>query len=362
MPTNPIPTPRQTAGSFFPGWAIPNSASTEKLWEYSGSGTRASVGGESGGDGGARAPNRTFAGTDTSLDLGNRENFGLGTVPGIGSLGVAAAAAGGNEPAVPTNVVDVIVVHGSDVVPQGYSKILRSAGGKRADLNTGAMGQYLYLAVKRETCGFRSQATGTEAGGGGGGAGRGRRSVGGAAVVALALIFPDRGETVPPLFQKVRRRGQPVDLNHGTNGERCFLCYKRGTTNPITDIQASPFVCFLCSEKLRVVGCGRWLSLVCVVLDVPSFFFCHPPSSFLHFVFLFSCFFFFLDQELLYFTDWVMQSKCFQRRCRMREICLRFLSFWRIFTKSIYANEMLNGNCPPKEQYQIISRFSLSYA
>ncbi|CAM9797134.1 unnamed protein product, partial [Hapterophycus canaliculatus] len=58
-----------------------------------------------------------------------------------------------------------------------------------------------------------------------------------AAVVALALIFPDRGETVPPLFQKVRRRGMPVDLNAGTNGERSFLCYKRGTTNPITDIQ-----------------------------------------------------------------------------------------------------------------------------
>lgn len=35
----------------------------------------------------------------------------------------------------------------------------------------------------------------------------------------------------------MRRKGLPVDLNAGTNGERTFLCYKRGTTNPVTDIQ-----------------------------------------------------------------------------------------------------------------------------
>lgn len=42
---------------------------------------------------------------------------------------------------------------------------------------------------------------------------------------------------IQPHTRQVRRKGMPVDLNAGTNGERTFLCYKRGTTNPITDIQ-----------------------------------------------------------------------------------------------------------------------------
>ena len=46
-------------------------------------------------------------------------------------------------------------------------------------------------------------------------------------------------DVLPPLPKsyQVRRKGSPVDLNAGTNGERTFLCYKRGTTNPIIDIQ-----------------------------------------------------------------------------------------------------------------------------
>lgn len=55
---------------------------------------------------------------------------------------------GGRVEAPSSSIVDVIVVHGSEVVPEGYSKIMRSSGGKRADLNTGAMGQYVYLAVR----------------------------------------------------------------------------------------------------------------------------------------------------------------------------------------------------------------------
>lgn len=50
--------------------------------------------------------------------------------------------------------MDVIVVHGSDGVPPGYSKLERSSGGRRADLNTGARGQYLYLAVGFFVCLF----------------------------------------------------------------------------------------------------------------------------------------------------------------------------------------------------------------
>ncbi|CAN0505357.1 unnamed protein product, partial [Laminaria digitata] len=60
---------------------------------------------------------------------------------------VAEGGEGGAE-APSSSIVDVIVVHGSEVVPEGFSKIMRSSGGKRADLNTGAMGQYVYLAVR----------------------------------------------------------------------------------------------------------------------------------------------------------------------------------------------------------------------
>lgn len=260
----PYATPYST-DSFFPGWAIPNSTSTEKLWAYPGvASEQAGVSGTGGGINRPRMEIGLEATASSSADPVFGENaFGLGTAPGLAStpfggpgLGnttrptsatMATAGTGSAvNPALLSNIVDVIVVHGSDVVPEGYEKVLLSSGGRKADLNTGAMGQYVYIAVKRDVSAFcgssaaaaAAAAAGKEscAGGGPGGV-RGRRVVGGAAVVALALIFPDRGETVPPLFQKVRRQGQPVDLNHGTNGERTFLCYKRGTTNPITDIQ-----------------------------------------------------------------------------------------------------------------------------
>lgn len=66
---------------------------------------------------------------------------------GMAAVGEGAGGAGG---APSSSIVDVIVVHGSEVVPEGYSKIMRSSGGKRADLNTGAMGQYVYLAVRKK--------------------------------------------------------------------------------------------------------------------------------------------------------------------------------------------------------------------
>ncbi|CAM9688261.1 unnamed protein product, partial [Ectocarpus sp. 4 AP-2014] len=180
------------------------------------------------GSGGVGLRARATTETTSLPDSGRTRSFSL---TARGEPEAAAAATSAPPVAGRGNIVDVIVVHGSDPVPPGYSKLERSSGGKRADLNTGARGQYVYLAVKRDTP-LVDQAEGDDVSHPGGG-----RMVGVPAVVALALIFPDRGETVPPMFQKVRRRGTPVDLNAGTNGERSYLCYKRGTTNPITDIQ-----------------------------------------------------------------------------------------------------------------------------
>ncbi|CAN0319999.1 unnamed protein product, partial [Discosporangium mesarthrocarpum] len=45
-------------------------------------------------------------------------------------------------------ILDVVLLYGSDSVPEGYAKIQRTAGGKKANLNSGVMGQYLYLAVR----------------------------------------------------------------------------------------------------------------------------------------------------------------------------------------------------------------------
>ncbi|CAM9986060.1 unnamed protein product, partial [Ectocarpus fasciculatus] len=259
----------EEGASFFPGWSVPASSTFSGTGPAGGGaasrnvvdlgsiggdmghralplagdgGSRGSGGGGGGGGGGVGQRARATTETTSLPDSGRKRSFSLSArgEPEAAAAAAAAAAAGapwtstatGGAPmAVGGNIVDVIVVHGSDPVPPGYSKLERSSGGKRADLNTGARGQYVYLAVKRDTP-LVDQAEGDDVSHPGGG-----RMVGVPAVVALALIFPDRGETVPPMFQKVRRRGTPVDLNAGTNGERSFLCYKRGTTNPITDIQ-----------------------------------------------------------------------------------------------------------------------------
>lgn len=137
-----------TPGSFFPGWSIPppdSSANNERLWTNSGSHSNAGGGGEGSIGEGRVLLGRSRAGTDSDIN-GSTHSFGLGSVSRAGA-GAGGGVGGGGGLGGLTSIVDVIVVHGSDVVPEGYSKITRSSGGKRADLNSGAMGQYLYLAV-----------------------------------------------------------------------------------------------------------------------------------------------------------------------------------------------------------------------
>ena len=111
-------------------------------------------------------------------------------------------------------LVDIGAVFGSDTVPEGFSRVATTPYSRKADLNAGAGGHYIYLALKKDYLTRRRPP-----------------------VVALAVIFPDRKEFVPPTFSVVRRKGEPVDFNAGTHGERVYLCYKRGAGNPITDIQ-----------------------------------------------------------------------------------------------------------------------------
>lgn len=115
----------------------------------------------------SQASCRSRANADLTVDVSPRwrdriaggRMFGSGSVARSGSeSGTAVPTAVESEP-ISGVIVDVIVVHGSDPIPEGYSKLIRSAGGKRADLNSGSMGQHVFLAVSQVVvcAGFRSR-------------------------------------------------------------------------------------------------------------------------------------------------------------------------------------------------------------
>jgi len=113
-------------------------------------------------------------------------------------------------------ISDICVISKSDVTPEGYYRISRTISDKKADLNTGSGGMHLYLCIRK----VATPSDGTPT------------------VSALALIFPDRGEYVPPGFTVAKRGEKPCNLNTGNSCERIFLCFKREVVNsPITDIQ-----------------------------------------------------------------------------------------------------------------------------
>jgi hypothetical protein len=118
-------------------------------------------------------------------------------------------------------ITDLIVTIGEDPPPKGYYRISQSAGGAPfflRDRKTSA-----YINVKKETNWDRAAQR--------------------PCVTALALIFPERREFVPPGFSVVRRHSSlpknndrnPANLNLG--GEQVFLCFRRSREgNPITGI------------------------------------------------------------------------------------------------------------------------------
>ena len=142
-------------------------------------------------------------------------------------------------------VTDMVITLGNELPPRGFYRISLSANGHKADLTNNSGGTSLFLNVKKESNWDRAAQR--------------------PSVTAMAVIFPDRGEIVPPGFCFVRRIKEkrmnkrnkhtdsksmasqsfraaqdaavPANLNFGTNGERVYLCFKKSREgNPITGI------------------------------------------------------------------------------------------------------------------------------
>ena len=139
--------PERTTGSFFPGWFVSQRSCEDPRWAYGGGGEAVfpDLGQPLPPQTAARARAVAPAAADPNMDSSpfrSREE-------GMAGLSPAGDEGGGGEGAATISmIVDVIVAHGSDAIPQGYTKILKSSGGRRADLNSGSMGQYVYLAVR----------------------------------------------------------------------------------------------------------------------------------------------------------------------------------------------------------------------
>ena len=145
-------------------------------------------------------------------------------------------------------ITDIVVTHGSQLPPKGYYRISQTGEGdeftalRRTASHHGVSGlipgrrtTQVFINVKKEPSWDRAAQR--------------------PCVTALAVIFPDRKEFVPPGFCVVRLyRSQSedgtdsaarassstdaaADLNFGSTGERVFLCYRRSREgNPITGI------------------------------------------------------------------------------------------------------------------------------
>eukprot|EP00978_Attheya_sp_CCMP212_P029268 scaffold103454_cov58-Attheya_sp.AAC.1 len=156
-------------------------------------------------------------------------------------------------------ITDIVVTHGMELPPKSYYRISQTGDGDdvhslHKNVSSGKMpGRKLtrvYINVKKEA--------------------NWDRAVQRPCVTAIAIIFPDRNEFVPPGFCVVRRyksrastqqgssvKGKgdresdtpgspgppggvgtiPANLNFGSTGERVYLCYRRSREgNPITGL------------------------------------------------------------------------------------------------------------------------------
>lgn len=118
-------------------------------------------------------------------------------------------------------ITDVIVTVGEDHPPKGYYRISQSAGGDKFFLHDRKTP--VYINVKKEPNWDRAAQR--------------------PCVTALAVVFPQRQEFVPPGFSVVRIHSplpksndrNPANLNLGD--EQVFLCFRRSREgNPITAI------------------------------------------------------------------------------------------------------------------------------
>ena len=152
-------------------------------------------------------------------------------------------------------VTDIIVTHGDELPPKGFYKIAHTGNCTQMDalkqmstVGKSVLGRKklssVHLNVKKEP--------------------KWEKAVQRPCVTALAVIFPDRNEFVPPGFCVVRKHvanaatydksgndrfklehgdknkdssSEPANLNFGTTGERVYLCYRRSREgNPITGL------------------------------------------------------------------------------------------------------------------------------
>ena len=90
--------------------------------------------------------------------------------------------------------------------PNGYLLLERTAGGSiPADLNYKAEGKSMYLCYKRLDDEVEEEKP----------------------ITSVCIIFPNRGEEPPPGFLVLEKTasGEDSNLNAGTKGEECFLCF-----------------------------------------------------------------------------------------------------------------------------------------
>ena len=111
-------------------------------------------------------------------------------------------------------ITEICIIQRGEPVPAGFYRLTRTPSNRKANLNAGSNGHHLYLCMKKDTA---------------------RDAI---PLTALVVIFPDRGETVPPGFFVARHDKLACNLNSGTNAERVHLCYRKERSgNPIIDIQ-----------------------------------------------------------------------------------------------------------------------------
>lgn len=126
-------------------------------------------------------------------------------------------------------VLDILVTVGDDLPPEGYYRISQTATGHPFLLQHSKKQKAVHINVKKEPVWDKAAQR--------------------PCVTALAVIFPDRQEFVPPGFCIVRQSkaakgedkshhlGSPADLNHGSGEERVYLCFRRSREgNPLTGI------------------------------------------------------------------------------------------------------------------------------
>jgi hypothetical protein len=129
-------------------------------------------------------------------------------------------------------VIDIVVTVGDDLPPLGYHRISQTATGQPFLLQHSKK-KAVYINVKKEPVWDKAAQR--------------------PCVTALAIIFPDRQEFVPPGFCIVRQckaaakqegntknkqeLDSAADLNHGSGEERVYLCFRRSREgNPLTGI------------------------------------------------------------------------------------------------------------------------------